>query len=249
MNHPNAKPRLVMDGPARAALGLIHRIRPGEGPGPHPCVVMLHGMGGNEDRMWIFAARLPPGWLLVAPRAPHARPAGGFAWQAREADEWPSLAQFQPSAEGLQRLVSALPSTYGADPDRTYLMGFSQGAAVAVAAALLDPEPIAGLAGLVGFVPTDCDPQELAARRPLSGMPIFLAAGQQDPMIPLDRSREAADLLRQAGARLHYREYPVGHKLDATGMRDLGAWWSERTRDALGSKDGAEGAAGSPQGR
>jgi phospholipase/carboxylesterase len=249
MIQAQAGPQLVEAGSALKALGLVHRLRPGRGAGPHPCVVMLHGMGGNEDAMWIFASRLPPDWLLLAPRAPHPREAGGFAWQAREPDEWPTLAQFRPSAERILRLIAALPAVYAADPARIYLMGFSQGAAVAITAALLDPGAIAGMAGLVGFVPTACEEQALALRRPLSGLPVFMAAGLKDPMIPLDRSREAAALLSEAGARLDYREYPIGHKLDAAGMRDLAAWWSERAHDAPGSESRAEGAAGSPQGR
>jgi predicted esterase len=54
-----------------------------------------------------------------------------------------------------------------------------------------------------------------------------MAAGQEDPTIPLARARRSAELLRLAGAALDYREYPTGHKLTAAGLADLRAWLNE----------------------
>jgi phospholipase/carboxylesterase len=59
-------------------------------------------------------------------------------------------------------------------------------------------------------------------------MPIFIAAGAQDPTVPYDRAEHAAELLRRAGADVEFHEYAGGHKLPAEGIKDLRAWFNAR---------------------
>ncbi|MFQ5398315.1 MAG: alpha/beta hydrolase [Anaerolineae bacterium] len=225
MNQPKS-PQLISEGPAVTAAGLVHRVWQPAAPGPHPTVVMLHGRSGNEDVMWIFARTAPETWLMVAPRGIKRDPRGGYAWHPRGRDEWPALHQFDDAVAAVVRFIRALPPLYGADPARIYLMGFSQGAATAYATALRHPGLVQGIAGLVGFVPVECDAALETA--PLQGLPLFMAAGRNDPLIPIARTAACAQTLRDAGAQLAYHEYDTGHKLSAQGMRDLKAWWEAR---------------------
>ena len=176
--------------------------------------------------MWVFARSVPPGWLLVAPRAIKPDPDGGYAWHPRRRDEWPPLAMFDDAVAAVVKLVEALPDLYNADPAHVYLMGFSQGAAAAYATAIRRPGLVKGIAGLVGFLPVDVGDAGSAA--PLGGLPIFVAVGKRDPLIPLEIAQACAQTLREAGARLDYHEYDTGHKLDAKGMQALKRWWNER---------------------
>jgi len=223
---PNNTPKLIIDGPAFSASGLVHRVQKPDAAGPHKTIVMLHGRSGTEDVMWIFAPATPPGWLLVAPRGIKTDPAGGFDWRPRERTEWPALASFDAAVAAVVRFIQALPRLYNADPAHMYLMGFSQGAATAYAVALRHPELIKGIAGLVGFIPTHCD--EALNQSPLVDLPIFMAVGKQDQTIPVTQSAGCAQTLTMAGANLEYHEYDTGHKLNAAGMRDLKAWWMEQ---------------------
>ena len=218
--------QFVDNGPALEQSGLIHRVQVPETPGLHRTVVMLHGRSGAENVMWIFAQAIPPGWLVVAPRGVKADPGGGYSWRLRERDEWPTLSQFDEAAAVVARFTGALPRLYAADPAHIYLMGFSQGAAVAYATAMRHPGLVKGIAGLVGFIPTRCD--SALEESPLIDLPIFMAVGKRDPLIPPERAAGCAQTLFMAGADLEYHEYDTGHKLNAAGMRDLGAWWAER---------------------
>ena len=222
-----AELHLSADTPTREAGGLVHRVRSPDGPGPHPTVVMLHGRSGDENVMWVFASTLPGDWLVVTPRALKPDPDGGYTWHPRKTNEWPSLTAFDEAVAAIAQFIRALPDLYGADPSHVYLMGFSQGAAVAYATAMRHLGLIKGIAGLMGFVPEDSDSESLAA---LNGLPIFMAAGTRDAMIPLEHSRESARILREAGAALDYHEYDMGHRLSAQGMRDLKRWWGEMSR-------------------
>lgn len=220
------EPRLVTEGTAVTASGLIHRVSPPTGPGPHKTVVMLHGRSGNEDVMWIFAKATPPGWLLVAPRGIKTDPDGGYDWRRRGQDEWPTLEQFDEAVTAVTHFIRVLPELYRADPEQIYLMGFSQGAATAYAAAIRHPGLVQGIAGLVGFMPIACD--ESLEASPLVDLPIFMAVGKRDPLIPTERAAGCAQTLFMAGTQMEYHEYDTGHKLNAAGMRDLQAWWAER---------------------
>jgi len=182
---------------------------------------MIHGRRGDEDVMWIFRKAAPRPWLVVAPRATLIDQ-GGYSWHIQPPGEWPGSDAFQPAVDALTRFLHALPRLYNADPDRTYLMGFSQGAALSIATALRRPELVRGIAALLGFAPAA--PDEVVSGR-LSNMPIFMATGSEDETVPVDVARRTADLLRRAGADLTYNEYPIGHKLSAAGLADLRAWF------------------------
>ena len=218
---PDQSPQLVQSGPEFYEAGLAYRYTMPDGPGPYPTAVLLHGRLGNEEVMWVFRRALPRPWLAVAPRAILPEGTAGFSWHAQPHGQWPELAAFDPAVDALLRFLRALPRLYNADPDRLYLIGFSQGAAVAFAAALREPAIARGIAGLVGFVPRVA-PEDVAGR--LDGLPVFMAAGEQDATVPLDESRRAAEVLRAAGADLDFREYPTEHKLTPAALDDLQAW-------------------------
>jgi phospholipase/carboxylesterase len=221
-------PQFVDSGPALEQSGLIHRIQIPETSGPHRTVVMLHGRSGDENVMWVFAKAIPQDWLIAAPRVINPDPDGGYSWRLRAQDEWPTLAQFDKAGTAVAHFIRALPNLYHADPDQIYLMGFSQGTAVSYAVAIRNPGLVQGIAGLVGFIPTHCD--SALEESPLVDLPIFMAVGKRDPLIPPERAAGCAQTLVMAGSDLEYHEYDTGHKLNATGMQDLAAWWAERNQ-------------------
>ena len=226
-----AGPLLVNAGPALARSGRPHRVSVPAATKPFPTVVMLHGRSGDEDAMWIFSRALPKDWLVVSPRGIKPDPAGGYAWHPRQRDEWPPLPMFDEAVAAIVHFIQALPEIYEADPNQVFLMGFSQGAATAYAAAMRHPGLVRGIAGLVGFVPVESD--AAIDTRTLRELPIYTAVGKEDPFIPLSRARGCAETLRASGADLAYHEYETGHRISAQGMRDLKAWWAQRALDLL----------------
>lgn len=187
---------------------------------------MLHGRTGNEDVMWLFERVTRGDWLKITPRGLVADPRGGFSWLPQEYGVWPSLDAFEAAVTALKSFLKALPTLYNADPKRMYLMGFSQGAAMSYATAMRHPGLVQAIAGLVGFMPGDC--QRSPRLKALRELPIFMAVGIHDPLIPREQSSECASTLRQAGAQLTYHEYNSGHKLNTQGFQDLRAWWADR---------------------
>ena len=222
----NQKPQLVTTGEAFTQAGLVHRVRQPESEGPLPTAVLIHGRAGNEDVMWVFARTIPEGWLIVAPRAIADDPDGGYSWHPRQPDIWPTLSEFDEAITAITHFIHALPALYNADPARIFLMGFSQGAALAYATAIRQPGLVKGIAGLVGFVPEQSE--TALETSPLEDLPIFMAVGTQDERIPPKYARQGAKIIKTAAAQLDYHEYDTGHKLNAQGMRDLTEWWHKR---------------------
>jgi phospholipase/carboxylesterase len=186
--------------------------------GPHRVLVMLHGWTGDENSMWVFTSRLPANYMLIAPRALYPSPFGGYSWVTAQDQPAPGIEDFRPAIRELNDLLTPDRFPEG-DFNQICLMGFSQGTALVYAYGFLQPERVASLAGLSGFLPTGAE--HLTKTRPLEGKRVFVAHGTLDELVPVERARQAVDILEQAGAKVNYCVDEVGHKLSAGCFRGL----------------------------
>jgi len=201
----------------------VMRFHRPEGVGPFAVLLLLHGWTGDENSMWVFAPRLLKNSLMVAPRGLFAtKDIGGYSWHPEIARPWPWINDFMPAVERLFEAISSNNFPKG-DFSEFHIVGFSQGAALAYAMAILYPERIASLAGLSGFLPDGASAWMGNDR--LKGLPIFVAHGTEDEMVPIERARMSVDLLEKSGAAVTYCEDNVGHKLSAKCFRGLEAFY------------------------
>jgi phospholipase/carboxylesterase len=189
-------------------------------------ILLLHGWTGDENSMGFFTPRLPRRFARLSPRGLYATQPNGFSWRAVEALPVPGLSlprldSFTRAAEALLDWLS--PDHFpGIELSRLHLMGFSQGAALAFALALLHPKRVASLTALAGFVPPGAE--ALLAERPLEGVRVLIAHGTQDAIIPIEQARQSLAWMQMAGAQVDYCEDEVGHKLGArcfTGLEEF----------------------------
>jgi phospholipase/carboxylesterase len=203
------------------------RIRESSDPGCR-LMLMIHGLTGDENSMWVFGRNLPSRYWLVAPRAPHTVESGGYSWRPPfVASEFgrPNVDQLRVGADGLIQMVDEYAASAGIDAKTFDVMGFSQGGAVTNVLAFLYPERIRKTGILAGFVPGGLE--DLVPKRPLEGKPFFVAHGTRDEMVHIDRARESISILERAGAQVTYCEDNVGHKVSATCLRALGAFFAD----------------------
>lgn len=189
-------------------------------------LLLLHGLMGDENSMWVLARNLPSHYWMIAPRAPHPAEPFGYSWRPRPSSTFgrPSLEQLLPAAEALIQLIDEYQASarIEASPERRRridVMGFSQGAAMSNLLAFLYPQRIRKTGILAGFVPGGLE--ELVTKRPLEGKPFFVTHGTKDEMVTIDRARASMALLEQAGAKVTYCEDEVGHKVSVTCLRSL----------------------------
>jgi phospholipase/carboxylesterase len=187
-----------------------------------PLVVLLHGRGSNERDIIGLAGHLAPGASYAAVRAPIAE-GGGYAWFANRGIG-------RPVAESLAETMAWFRTWLDvvAPAGRpVVLAGFSGGAAFAGGLLLDDPARFAGAAILYGTLPWDAGVPTDTGR--LAGLPVFVAQGDQDQVIPAELlARTWSYLLTDSGAAPYARRDPGGHGLTADTIGELGAWTTER---------------------
>ena len=198
--------------------GWVLRTRKPSGNGPFPVTLMLHGWTGDENSMWVFAQRLPRRNLLIAPRGLYPAPLGGYGWHPPLNALWPQVDDFRPAVEALLNLLTGKHFPQG-DFTQLSMVGFSQGAALMYAFALLQPRRLSCAAALSGFVPEGN--VDYLAGQPLKGANIFVTHGTRDELVPVIRAREGNFVLEQAGAEVTYCEDDVGHKLSINCFKAL----------------------------
>ncbi|MEN8171925.1 MAG: dienelactone hydrolase family protein [Chloroflexota bacterium] len=206
----------------------VLRYRTPKGDGPHPILLLLHGWTGDENTMWVFESHLPEDALLIAPRALHPASQGGYSWRIFEPGQPPpTIENYRPAADSLLALITSLPSTLNGNVEHLRLVGFSQGAALAYTLSILYPQRIQACASVAGFVPRGAG--EIMTPNHLEGIPIYISHGVNDEIVPIERARQAVQLLGDAGAEITYCEADVGHKLSLDCTRGLDIFFRSQT--------------------
>ena len=165
-------------------------------------LVLLHGWGADADDLLDLGEELVgPAVSLVALRAPQPHPAGsGRQWYPLSpAPDWTQL----PAARlDLRRRLDELAATVPLAA--TALLGFSQGAAMALDAT--SDLPLAALIACSGYPHPDWQPHPHT--------PVLLTHGEQDPVVPAAASEELERLLLQAGGSVRRLGFSGGHGID-----------------------------------
>ncbi len=199
-------------------LGFIHRWLPAQAGSQTPTLLLLHGTGGDENDLLKLGQMLAPGAALLSPRGKvleHGMPrffrriAEGVLDQEDLARRTQELADF----------IEHAAEVYGFDRQQVIAAGFSNGANIAASMLLRRPEVLAGAAlfhPMLPFVP-ETTPD-------LSGKPIFIGAGQLDPLVPTQQTEQLAALLQHAGAQVSLSWQPGGHTLGLEEVRAAADW-------------------------
>jgi phospholipase/carboxylesterase len=204
-------------GPEDAPLVVRRRAAVGE---PAGALVLLHGRGADENDLYPLLDLLDPDRRLLGltPGAPLHLPPGGRHWYALGGIPTPDPPTFLATAPLLAAFLDGLPVPM----ERVVLGGFSQGTVMSWAMSLAPGRPRpAGVIAMSGFLPRvegyPLDPGRLA------GVPIVVAHGTLDPVIPVEFGVEAAETLTAAGADVERLETPVPHMVDPVWIEPLRA--------------------------
>jgi len=214
---------------------ILESIELVSGPTPTASVIWLHGLGADGNDFVPIVGQM--NLARVAPIRfvfPHASEMpvtinGGRvmrAWydipgaNSTQTEDEPGLLRSQAQIEAL----IAREKSRGIAASRIVLAGFSQGCAMTLLTGLRHSERLAGLVCLSGYLPLA---QQTAAQRQAANhdIPVFMAHGRQDPVIPFARAAQSRALLEQLGYVIEWHEYPMPHSVCAEEIRDLGHWF------------------------
>ena len=210
---------------------LLPYLELNSGPNPDAAVIWLHGLGADGND---FAAIVPELDLarcrsirFVFPHAPSMPVTvnGGYVMPAWYDIMGPDL-QKREDAAGIRRSALAIEALIanevarGVNPRRIVLAGFSQGCAIALHTGLRHAAPLAGIVALSGYLPLTND---LAAEvHPVNRqVPVFMAHGSADPVVPVARGEASRDVLQAMGYAVQWHSYPMQHSVHPREIQDI----------------------------
>ena len=198
------------------------------GSKPAASILWLHGLGadGHDFEPIVPELKLAKPVRFVFPHAP-VRPV--TINQGMRMRAWYDILQFGGGPEddagirASQRMMEQLIKQQPVPVNRVVMAGFSQGGAIALQTALRYPERLAGVLALSAYLPQAASLQ--SERSPANqGIPIFMAHGSRDDIIPLRRAEESRKLLEAAGYPVEWHEYPMPHSVCAEEIADIAAF-------------------------
>jgi phospholipase/carboxylesterase len=198
---------------------------------PELAVIWLHGLGadGHDFEPIVPELGLGIGVRFVFPHAP-IRPVtinGGLPMRA-----WYDIVGFDAATEdaaGIRASAAAVARLVdreverGMAAERIVLAGFSQGGAIALQLSLREPHRLAGVLALSTYLPlaaTLADEKSAAN----AALPIFMAHGSADPVIPLAHADASRRALEREGYEVDWRVYPMAHAVCLPEIEAIGAW-------------------------
>jgi phospholipase/carboxylesterase len=200
---------------------------------PDAAVIWLHGLGadGHDFEPIVPELRLPATMRLrfVFPHAPVRPVTLNMGMPMRAWYDIYQLGGTREDGEGIrasqaqvERLI-ARERARGVAAQRILLAGFSQGGAIALHTGLRHSEPLAGILALSTYLPLA---GTLAAERSAANgaLPVFMAHGSHDDIIPVERARQSRAHLEALGYPVAWREYPMPHAVCAPEIADIAGW-------------------------
>jgi phospholipase/carboxylesterase len=202
---------------------------------PDCSVIWLHGLGadGHDFEPIVPELRLPAGMQVrfVFPHAPE-RPVtinGGMRMRAWYDILGMDLASRQDETGIRQSIaqVEQLIATEQAGGRKVLLAGFSQGGAVTLAVGLTTRLPLLGLVVLSSYLPLDQKLFDEASEQSLQ-LPLFMAHGRFDPVVPQALGELSRDRLRARGYQVDWQSYPMAHQVSLEEISALADWLQAR---------------------
>ena len=201
-------------------------------PNPTASIIILHGLGADGNDFVPVAQELDLTSIgavrFVFPNSP-TRPVtinGGYVMPAWYDILGPGRPEDAAGLRESRSLVDALIAhevARGIPASRIVLAGFSQGCAMTLMTGLRHGERLAGLLGMSGYLPlAELTGAERSAAN--AEVPIFLAHGSADGMIPMERATWSRDALSALGYPVEWHAYPMAHSVCPQEIADMNRW-------------------------
>jgi phospholipase/carboxylesterase len=191
-----------------------------------PLLVLLHGVGSNEQDLFSFADKIPSKYHVVSLRAPFVLAESSYGWYEVDFKNGkPHINAEQANASRLKLIhfLETLKSEINYNPKQVYLCGFSQGAIMSYSVALSRPDLVKGFAAMSGRLLEEYKVY-FATNDNVINLKVLITHGKADPILMVEYAKEANAYLQGLGLKPELKLYDEVHTMNAKMLIDLLQW-------------------------
>lgn len=206
--------------------GLSYRLRKPSPVSPRKCLLLLHGVGSNEQDLLALASGVDDDTLVILARGPLLMGPQQFAWfRVAFTANGPSIVaqEAEQSRQTLIQLLGSLQKRCDIAPQHTVIAGFSQGGIMSASVSLSAPELVAGFGLLSGRILPELEPH-IAAKERLTKLKALVSHGEYDSKLPVQWAHKSDQWLNDLGVAHELRLYPMDHTISAQSHQDFIRW-------------------------
>lgn len=181
-------------------------------------VILIHGVGSNEENMMQVASLLEEDYLIVSARGPMTFSENAFGWYNIDFSTGVPVYNYEEASVSIQKLtelISSLQKEYKISQLNTVLIGFSQGAVMSYSVALEQPSLIGKVIGISGRILKETKKKLNSVH--FKNKPKFLIIhGESDKVLPLTYAQETLKTLTDTNLEANLITHPHGHSIPST---------------------------------
>ncbi|WP_395056998.1 alpha/beta hydrolase [Polaromonas sp.] len=206
-------------------LSFLHRPA---APSAQPwLLVLMHGVGSNEQDLFGLAPYVPKNFHVISLRAPYAMGPSAWGWFAftvdKQGERTINEAQEAASRALVAQTLAAAAQQLGIPSERVVVGGFSQGGIMVLSLLLTQPALMHAAMVMHSRLLQQIVPLVVAAEE-LNGKQLWLSHGTYDQVIPLAAAHMIRDLVESLPIELAYAEYPSAHEIMQQELAEAVGW-------------------------
>jgi phospholipase/carboxylesterase len=187
----------------------------------YPALFIMHGIGSNEQNMLSLVNGLEENFFIFSIRGHLSQPPG-YAYFTIQGYGKPHREVFNEGVSKLTSLIDYACEQYPLDTSHLYLLGFSQGAILAMTLGLTLGNKIKGIVALSGYIPAFVKEEYVV--KPVDEVSLFISHGEMDQVLPFEWGVANNEYFRQLGAKVTFNTYPEGHTVSLQNLQDFTNW-------------------------
>jgi phospholipase/carboxylesterase len=187
----------------------------------YPALFIMHGIGSNEQNMLSLVNGLEEQFYIFSIRG-HLTQPPGFAFFTIEGYGKPHRAVFDEGVNKLKSFIDYACEQYPLDLSQLYLLGFSQGAILAMTLGLTLGNKIKGIIALSGYIPAFV--KEEYDIKPVDEVSVFISHGEMDQVLPFEWGLANNEYFGHLGAKVTFNTYQEGHSVSVKNLQDFTTW-------------------------
>ncbi len=191
-----------------------------------PVLIMLHGVGSDEKRLFSFAKNIPDEFLVISVQAPYKYGTDCYGWFKVDFVNGKPIIdneQAEKSRLILLQFINQIVEKYNANANKVTLMGFSQGAIMAFSVALTRPDKVSAIATFSGRI-LEVTKNNIKKSSNLKELKVFLVHSTNDNVLKYDYAIQSEILLKTNKIKTEFMTDNVGHSISQNGLLLLLNW-------------------------